>query len=259
MKFTILDVGHGFCAYLVADNNNLMVFDCGHKTDPEIRPSYHLYHEGQRSIERLFITNFDEDHISDLPNIQKYVKARILHKNPSISVDELRRLKLQSGPITPAMETLLEMMEEYSGGVSNPPDFPRVEWKSFWNKYSSDFDDTNNISLVTFLDLGDATVLIPGDLEKPGWENLLGLSEFRERLRSVDVFIAPHHGRKNGYCADVFQYCTPQVVVMSDGPIVHATQEMVNTYANHATGINYGVRTRYVLTTRNDGTISWEL
>lgn len=155
------------------------------------------------------------------------------------------------------MEKLLEMMKVYNGRVSNPPAFPRVKWKSFWNKYSFDLDDTNNISLVTFLDLDDATILIPGDLKKPGWRTLLRLPDFQECLRMVDIFIAPHHGRENGYCAEVFQYCKPQVVVMSDGPIVHTTQEMVNTYMNHTTGINYGGQKRYVLTTRHDGTISW--
>ena len=38
MNFQILDVGHGFCALLTADNGNIMLFDCGHKTAPEFRP-----------------------------------------------------------------------------------------------------------------------------------------------------------------------------------------------------------------------------
>ena len=135
MRFTILDVGHGFCAYLLADNGNLMMFDCGHKATPLIKPSDLLFDQGQRSVERLFITNYDEDHISDLPNIQNKLRARILHRNATITPSQLRQLKRQSGPITEAMEALLEMMDEYTHDVSDSPEFPDVEWYSFWNRY----------------------------------------------------------------------------------------------------------------------------
>lgn len=258
MRFTVLDVGHGFCAYLIADNGNLMLFDCGHKTDPVVRPSDHLHNLGQRSVERLVITNFDEDHISDLPNVQTKVRARILVRNNTISSAQLRNLKRQVGPITDAMEILLGMMDEYTHDIAEPPLFPDVNWDYFWNRYIDDFDDTNNISLVTFLDCRGLRVLIPGDLETAGWRNLLASSAFREKLRGVDVFIASHHGREDGYCEDVFAYCTPDVIVFADGPKKYATQEMVDKYARHARGITFKGESRYVLTTRNDGTFSWE-
>jgi len=259
VRFTVLDVGHGFCAYLIADNGNLMLFDCGHKTDPLVRPSDHLYQLGQRSVEWLFITNYDEDHISDLPNIQKKLPVKILHRNKTISPDQLRNLKIQVGPITEAMEVLLDMMKRYTYDVTEPPSFPDVNWCSFWNRYIDDFDDTNNISLVAFLDCKDLCVLIPGDLETEGWRNLLTNSEFCENLRRVNVFIASHHGREGGYCEEVFNYCTPDVIVFADGPKNYATQEMVNKYARHARGITFNGENRNVLTTRKDGTFWWDL
>ncbi len=259
MRFTVLDVGHGFCAYLLADNRNLMMFDCGHKADPLVRPSDHLYDQGQRSIEYLFITNYDEDHISDLPNIQRKLRARILYRNKTITPSQLRQLKKQSGPITEAMEILLGIMEEYTHDVSDPPEFPDVNWDTFCNRYVDDFEDTNNISLVTFLHCRGLNVIIPGDLETAGWEKLLQNTTFCARLREVDVFIASHHGRQNGYCEDVFNFCTPNVIVFSDGPKKYATQEMVDKYAKHARGTTFNGQTRYVLTTRNDGTFWWDL
>ncbi len=72
--------------------------------------------------------------------------------------------------------------------------------------------------------------------------------------------MASHHGRENGYCREVFDH-TGQVAVVafSDSPVQHATQEMATTYAQHARGIQFNGQTRYVLTTRNDGTIEWNL
>ena len=259
MRFHVFNVGHGFCAYVAADNGNLMVFDCGHMNFPEFRPSTYLHGQGFRSVQGLFVTNYDEDHISDLPQLQERLHVQILYRNKTITPDEVRRLKIQAGPISTAMQTLLDMMATYTSEVTAPPDFPRVGWHPFYNRYGTDFDDTNNISLVIFLDCGGLHVLIPGDLETPGWQMLLRNQDFRERLRQVDVFIASHHGRESGYCRQVFDYCRPAVVIFSDSPMKHATQEMANTYAAHARGVTFNRQTRYVLTTRNDGDIWWDL
>lgn len=261
MQFVILDVGHGFCAYAEADNGGLCVFDCGHKTNPEVRPSVVLPRPragwGKPHIGRFFITNFDEDHISDLPRLRETYYIEVLHRNKSISPDRLRTLKLEGGPISPAMEACLQMMGEYTGGVSNPPDLPGLSWIVYWNNYGESFTDTNNISLVTFLNVGGMTVLIPGDLERPGWLRLLERASFQTDLRRVSIFIASHHGRENGYCREVFDYCSPHIVVFSDSRIQYATQEMTNTYAQHASGMSFDGQRRYVVTTRNDGTISF--
>jgi beta-lactamase superfamily II metal-dependent hydrolase len=85
-------------------------------------------------------------------------------------------------------------------------------------------------------------------------------------LGEVDVLVASHHGRESGYCAEVFEYCRPQVVVMSDKAIVHDTQGMTARYRDHVTRYNpNGItvrssgRRRHVLTTRSDGWIQFEV
>lgn len=259
MKFQILDVGHGFCARLLAGNGNVMLFDCGHKTDPEFRPSDHLTDNGCTGIERLVITNYDEDHISDLPRLQSQLPIATLRRNGSISAKQLRSLKEQSGPISEAMQCLLEMMEGYCSAPIQPPEFPNISLRTYHNMYLVDFTDTNNLSLVSFLQCPGLAVVIPGDLEKPGWEKLLQIQTFRAELSEANVFVASHHGRENGYCEDVFSYCHPDVVVFSDGPKQYATREMVDTYARHARGVLYNGQTWKVMTTRKDGTITWDL
>ena len=258
MKFKILDVGHGFCALLGAENGNIMLFDCGHKTDPEFRPSTYLQQLGCSGIEYFFISNYDEDHISDLPEIRRLFTVQLLYRNKSITTAQLRELKRQSGPLSEAMKSFLEMNDRYVCPPTEPtPELPGVEYKLFHNDYGSDFEDTNNISLVTFLKCNDTRFVLPGDIETAGWEKLLEKEAFRALLRGVDYFVASHHGREDGYCADVFKYCSPKAVIFSDGPIRHATQEMANTYAKHATGISFNNESRKVLSTRKDGSLNW--
>lgn len=259
MRFEILNVEHGFCAYAIAEDGDVLLFDCGHSST--IRPSEYLPARGIRSIRRLFITNYDEDHIGDLLNLRANLNIEVLTRNPSLSASQIRALKVP--PISPAMTGLLEMINGYTGDVDiKQLEPPGIRVQTFHNVYPS-FTDTNNLSLLTFLDVGPISFVLPGDLDRKGWLELLKNPQVRQCLSRVKVFVASHHGREDGYCEEVFQYCAPSLVVLSDGPIVHGTQEMAGTYARHASGAWFeatsGREWRKVITTRNDGSILWNL
>ena len=258
MELTVHDVGHGSCISLVHENGNVMLWDCGHQE--EYRPSVFLPEAGVSKVDYFFVTNYDEDHISDLPNLRSSLSLRSMYRNKSITADQLRALKLETGPVSTAMESMLDMIGRYtSGGLTPKPDFPDVSFRIFHNSFANDFSDTNNISLVTFLGCGYTKFIIPGDIEKKAWEVLLNNEDFVKELSGVDVFIASHHGRENGYCEEVFDICSPDVIIFSDSNIKHSTQEMASTYADHANGIQFNGATRYVLSTRNDGTLTWNI
>lgn len=253
MEIRIFDVEHGFCAYIIADNGNVMLVDCGHNQSTGFHPSSYLLANGCNGIERLIISNYDEDHLSDLPYLRKRLPIQVLRRNKSITRDELRRLKLQNGPIGDGMSALLGMITDYTTDVTNPPEFPDTELVTFNNSYSA-FQDTNNLSLVTFLHFRGMHIIFPGDLEKPGWEALLKGQSFRENLGRVNLFIASHHGRKSGYYPEVFDVCHPELIIISDESLQYDTQD--TEYARHASGIKWGENRRYVLTTRADGMIT---
>ena len=259
MRFKILNVKHGFCAYAIAEDNSVLLFDCGHSSD--CRPSSYLWEQGIRTVRRLFVTNYDEDHLSDLPNIREVFNVEILTRNTSLTSPQLRSLKLP--PISDAMEALLEMIDTYTSAVSEEKlQPPGIKVEMFHNHYPV-YTETNNLSLLIFLTIGGKTFALPGDLERSGWLSLLQNSRVCQRLRDVDVFVASHHGRENGYCQDVFYYCSPSLIVMSDGPVKYSTQEMASTYGQHVSGEYFNVNGSYeyrkVVTTRKDGHIWWTL
>lgn len=257
MKLTIHDVGHGQCISLIHKNGNVMLWDCGHSENS--RPSVFLPKLGINKIDYFFITNFDEDHISDLPNLRRNVQLKSMFRNKSISAEQLRALKLESGPISDAMHSMIDMLNSYTGGPLNPiPEFPNVSFRTFHTSYGHEFSDTNNISLVTFLSINGTKFVIPGDLEVKGWESLLTRQDFIKELENVNIFIASHHGRENGYCPKIFNYCTPDIVIISDSEKKYATQEMVSVYGSKAKGITFMGNSRNVLTTRHDGTLEWQ-
>ena len=255
MHFEILNVGYASCAILV-DGGHCALFDCG-ATGQGVSPYRRLAELGVRDVSWLSVSNYDEDHIAGLPAVRHFHPIRALERNASVSAETLRAIKRKTGTISPAMSELLGMIETYTGGGVAPASvFPRARWETFYNPYPS-VQDTNGLSTVTFLDAGGLRVVLPGDLTAAGWRALLLNPRFRDHLAGVHVFVASHHGRQDGYCQEVFEVCSPAVVVVSDGPIRYTTQEMVATYARHASGVPFGGQMRSVLTTRCDSSIWW--
>ena len=257
MKFEILNVEHGFSAYAIGGDGSIIMFDCGRSQ--WLQPSDYLKEQQVHVIRNLFIMNYDEDHISDLPNVYDKFKVELLTRNNTMNANNLRQLKI--APLSPAMQLLLEMIEVYTGQVlAQDLEIPGVLTTTFFNDYPT-FTDTNNLSLLTFLDIGGTSFVLPGDLERRGWLALLENPAVCTRLANVDVFVASHHGRESGYCSQVFDWCKPSLVVISDGPIKHETQEMAGVYGKHASGAWFNIsgkqEWRKVVTTRNDGRMFW--
>jgi hypothetical protein len=107
------------------------------------------------------------------------------------------------------------------------------------------------------LNLHGVGVLFPGDLERDGWLALLRRPDFRTALANTHVLIASHHGRDNGCCDEIFQFCKPYYVVISDKGYQYDTQQTIPFYRSHARGGPFRGETRRVLTTHNDGRIGF--
>jgi beta-lactamase superfamily II metal-dependent hydrolase len=258
VRIHIFDVDHGFCAAIHDDSGQTILIDCGHSAKTGFRPSAYLQALGIQTIDALIISNYDQDHISDLPNILGRIFIRTLLTNDSLAPGTLRRIKEADCAISSAMEALLHL--KTPAQLALRPDDPTpilagAGISGYFFRYPH-FVETNNLSVITFLDYRNMHIVFPGDLEKDGWEALLRFPAIRERLARVNIFVASHHGRFNGYCADVFNYCSPNIVIMSDCEVRYGSQDTNQLYAQHAIGIDFGGTIRKVLTTRKEGVIT---
>lgn len=269
MYLRICDVEHGACALLTPNanpaNGPLAMVDVGDASD--FQPSYHVRHVMGRSVvDYLFITNADQDHISDLDGLfQAGISVTTFWRNGSITPQQLQLIKQDSGPLTDDMRRYLALHSGYNGPVPRPFDSAMggITVRTYCNTFPA-FTDTNNLSLVVVFDYRGFRIMFPGDLEEDGWQALLQRPDFRAELEGVNVLVASHHGRESGYCAKLFDHCRPRAVIMSDKAIQHDTQYMASVYGGHVAQHNpNGVRVattgkqRYVLTTRRDGHIEF--
>ncbi len=270
MVLRVWDVEHGACAMLHDLSNGkagrLAMIDSGSKAD--WRPSTFIKTSlGRDCLDYLFITNADQDHLSDLQGLwDEDIDVKTLTRNPHPPVEELRKIKAAGGTSND-IERFLLMHASYNQPVTEPfnDHMGGITRKTFHNNFP-EFKDTNNLSCAVFFEFGGFKILFPGDLEEAGWKALLKRQDFVDELAGVTVLVASHHGRENGYCKEVFNHCKPRAIVISDKSIVHDTQKMTPTYRqrvvdNWPNGVNVATtrKQRHVLTTRRDGWIQFEV
>ncbi len=268
--FIVYNVKLGQCIGILPHDQRdyATMVDCGHDDDFHPIDNFGAYLQktddgtGKPTV-RLVLTNYDHDHFSGLPYLNKSAKIMSVFVPKNLSMEEIRSLKSES---TEALETLDDIRSAYtSTDTKYSPPFSRSAFslKQEELKKAGVPIETNHLSQMVFMQYGETTICIPGDLEDKSWELMLAKSEVQSWLKKTNILIAAHHGRKNGYHKGIFGYCKPDCIIISDKSIVHGTQEnMTALYASHVrgNGITYTPAsgkpaTRKTLTTRNDGHI----
>jgi len=189
--FSLLDVGQGLSA-VVQTRNHVLVYDTGPRfatTDAGasvIIP--YLRSLGRNKIDSLVISHGDEDHIGGAASLLKVFPTAIY--------------------------------------TSVPEKFPQAQFCSLgqtwqWDgvifSFLSPATDTNftgnNASCVLKINVGDKTILLTGDIEKPTEEFLL---QHFPNLKTT-VLIAPHHGSNTSSSVNFVLATHPQYVLFPTG------------------------------------------
>lgn len=255
-KIHIFDVEHGECNIIETPTGHIIMIGVGHNDSTGWRPSDWLKQRNQQP-HCVILSNLDRDHLSDLPNFEPNIRPVSIKHNNYVNPDWVEYQKIQeSGEVHESVQTALYWIRNVFTGQSINPNYG-IE-KVFFYHSPSKFQDTNNLSIVTFISYNNVGIMFPGDLETAGWQEFLKDQTFVNCLLRTKILVASHHGRKSGYCKEVFDYCQPDVVIISDKSVIHDTQDH-NLYDQHCSGLNFGENLRKVLTTRNDGKITIDI
>lgn len=270
IDIVVFNVRLGQCVFFHPheDPKYSMMVDCGHDGDFHPIDTLVKYDvlpvntKGLYEIGNLTLTNYDHDHFSGLPYITSKAKFRTVTLAKNITVDELVSMKYQ---YTDALDKLVKLRETYTNDAQDytPPYTKTTFTLTQPELISAGIEpSTNHLSRMVFVEVANVVICIPGDLEEKSWELMLRKQKVRDLLERTDIFFASHHGRRNGYYRDVFNYCFPECIIISDKEVVHGTQEgMAGIYGPHVIGDGIilkrpsGNVRRKVITTRNDGHI----
>ncbi|GAM96980.1 late competence protein ComEC [alpha proteobacterium U9-1i] len=262
MKVQIFDVKHGACAMITGPNGKHLMIDCGFRegADPWF-PS--VAFAGNR-IEMLIVQNLDEDHVDDLPYVWDQLEIGAIYSNPSVDAAALKAMKTQG--MDDGVAKAHAILKSLGPGlIGLRADLGGVGVRAYYNSYGYPFTTTNDLSVAVFVTYGRFRILFGGDLERPGWLELLKSPSFRADLRSVNAIVGSHHGRASGKCDELFDYCAPDIAIFSDDAKQYETQETDSWYRHRVNGIPDYSRAprapgvpamRHVLTTRRDGAIT---
>ena len=166
LNVTMLDVGQGECVGIETREHHVYLVDAG-STSKKKTGQYQiipwLKYIGTRSVEGIFITHWDEDHISAVGELLEWSKS---------SRVKIRRIFLPDVALKDeVLETLLQQIEEaevsveyLSAGEHMTDGALQI---SCLHPYAKKVpEDRNDASLVLRLSQGDFQMLLTGDLEK---------------------------------------------------------------------------------------------
>ena len=240
LNVTMLDVGQGECVGIETREHHVYLVDAG-STSKKKTGQYQiipwLKYIGTRSVEGIFITHWDEDHISAVGELLEWSKS---------SRVKIRRIFLPEVALKDeVLETLLQQIEEAEVSVEYLSAGERMTdgalQISCLHPYAKKVpEDRNDASLVLRLSQGDFQMLLTGDLEKSGEDWLVEQarpavehpqpvaqeqalpcapstqSAAQNPLRCT-ILDAGHHGASNATGEALLDLAQPELVLISCG------------------------------------------
>jgi beta-lactamase superfamily II metal-dependent hydrolase len=256
LDIKIFNVDYGFCAAVSTGDHHTILIDFGYSTRRGFNPSQHLLHQHCTSLDCLIVPAYGGEHLAGLSDFlrQTLIDGLAVHflvANPSLAADQFHELDVANQRFSNVLTT---DQSSRCPKISQTMKIHGIDFSFFWN-HQPDFQDAHNLSLVTFVSYRDIKIVFPSDLETDGWRALLKDNDFCDRLRHVNMFVAANHGREESYCPEVFDYCKPEIIIISNELDQRVSPHMLNQYRNHAKGCSDSICDQKLLTTHDDGTI----
>jgi len=263
LDIKIFDVDHGFCAAIDTGDRHTILLDCGYNARTGFRPGQHIFQQRHRFLDGVILPTYSENHLEGIADLlaqclEHGLPANFLIANPSLDTTQFPGLAVPrerlNNMLSNVMSIAVKAHPECSK-ISHSMVINDVKLTFFWNNYP-DVQNVHNLSLVTFVSYRDLHVIFPGDLEVEGWQALLQCDDFRDHLKKVNAFVAADHGQEAGYCADVFNDCRPEVIIISNQAEQELSPQLRRRYENHVKPSQFNMSDKPLLTTREAGTIT---
>ena len=219
IRITLLAVGAGQCAVVEPSGAGPILIDAGSSSisDPyRVVISPFLRHEGRASIDSMYLSHGDFDHICAAQSLVPAYGIREVLTSP-----HFRKHAIESKPC----EALLAMLDQTKHSPRLIAQGDRMalghsaQIEVLWPPTTSNFN-SNNAGLVLKLTCAGRSILFPADIQEPAERELL---KHPEKLRS-DILIAPHHGSAENTTLAFIRAVNPKLILASNDARLTAKQ-----------------------------------
>jgi competence protein ComEC len=213
LEAEVLAVGHGLAVVIQTPDDQTLLYDCGRLGDPSvgrrvIAPA--LWARGVNRIDTILLSHADQDHYDGLPDLLDRFRIGVVRVPPGFA-----------GPTNPQAIKLIDRIR--SCGVAVRTIAAPETWESggarfaIWHPRAGWYPEApdNARSLVLDVAAGGHHLLLTGDLEQPGLDELVALPSPKP---GPDVLLAPHHGGKAANPEWFYRWARPRSVVVSQRP-----------------------------------------
>ncbi|MBI1346116.1 MBL fold metallo-hydrolase [bacterium] len=204
----IVAVGHGLAVVMHSADGRTLLYDAGSLAGPDIATeavSQALWSAGQTQIDACIISHADADHCNGLPGLTERFECGTLLTHPTFA--------RHTG--TTVQHVLTSWSD--SGGVHHEMArgdrilwSPDVQLSVIHPASEEAYSRDNANSLVILVEYAGRRVLLTGDLEREGLEDVLRLPR-----EAVDLVISPHHGSRNANPPEFGAWTNPVAVIVS--------------------------------------------
>lgn len=239
LQVKVWDVNHGSAAHILTPNGRHIAVDLGDDGE-DFSPLLYLRAAGVTRLDAIVITHPHRDHLDDIGNFL-LVEPPTLYWAKHLAEMDIRTGNRSEDAVVVNQYLTIAQRYAYPIATGNdltvPANYGGASFKVFSPKHCSTAN-LNNHSLVVVVSYAGLKMVIPGDNEAPSWKELLGHPDFKEAIKGADVFLASHHGRDAGFCAELFEAMgKPRLVVISDGRF--GDTSATDRYAKQSTGWSY--------------------
>lgn len=206
MMVEFIDVGQGDCT-LITDSEAVILIDGGESGEAETVINY-LKNKNIEKIDCCIATHPHSDHIGSLSKVFE-----------NFEVEDVIMPEIPE-KIIPTTTTYERFLNSVSENVKNVYPAQRGDTYTYGGITLTilapvdDYDDLNNMSVVTLASFGKTSVMITGDAETPSEEDML---EFKGADYSADILKVGHHGSKTSSSEEWLNAVNPQFAVISCG------------------------------------------
>jgi competence protein ComEC len=216
LRVTFLAVGHGTCTVLELPSGQTILYDAGSLGSPAAVTksiSSFLWSRGINRLDAVVLSHADIDHYNAMPGLLERFPIAVVYISP-----------MMFDPVA-------------TGGDLTAPNYLRdclddagIPMREIWmgdRLRTGDADVTievhhptreglmardNANSLLLSVEYDGRRILLPGDLESPGIEQVIA-----DPPLDCDILLAPHHGSPLSDPPGFAAWCSPEWVIFSGG------------------------------------------